>query len=169
MTATTAGRSQIVLQAQNAADLMTENPVSISETATVEEAITLLVEKGFSAAPVIDQAGRAVGVLSQRDILIHDRERENYLEPIPRKFEDASLAEHLGEPPGAGFQVLRGDRTVVRDIMTPMVFSVSPEAPAAKVVEQMLAMKFHRLFVVDDDGILVGVISALDILQRLHA
>jgi CBS domain-containing protein len=169
MTATTAERSPIVLQAQNAADLMTENPVSISETATVEEAIALLVEKGFSAAPVIDQAGRAVGVLSQRDILIHDRERENYLEPIPRKFEDASLAEHFGEPPGAGFQVVRGDGTVVRDIMTPMVFSVSPEAPAAKVVEQMLAMKFHRLFVVDDDGILVGVISALDILQRLQA
>jgi CBS domain-containing protein len=167
MRATTAGRPPIILQAHTAADLMTENPVSISETATLEEAVALLVDKGFSAAPVIDPAGRAVGVLSQRDVLIHDREREDYLDPVPRRFEDASLADRLGEPP-AGFQVLRGDVTLVRDLMTPMVFSVAPQAPAGKVVEQMLAMKFHRLFVVDDDGVLVGVISALDILKRLH-
>jgi predicted transcriptional regulator len=32
----------------------------------------------------------------------------------------------------------------------------------------MLARKIHRLFVVDDNGVLVGVISPLDILRRLH-
>jgi CBS domain-containing protein len=52
--------------------------------------------------------------------------------------------------------------------MTPVVFSVSPKTPAHKVVEQIVDLKVHRLFVVDDDGILVGVISALDILRRLE-
>ena len=40
--------------------------------------------------------------------------------------------------------------------------------PAAKVVEEMLALKVHRLFVVDEPGVLVGVVSALDVLRNLR-
>jgi CBS domain-containing protein len=36
------------------------------------------------------------------------------------------------------------------------------------VVGDMLALKVHRLFVVDD-GILVGVISAFDVLRKLRS
>jgi CBS-domain-containing membrane protein len=47
--------------------------------------------------------------------------------------------------------------------MTPTVFSVAPETPAREVVERMWALMVHRLFVADDRGVLVGVISALDV------
>jgi CBS domain-containing protein len=52
-------------------------------------------------------------------------------------------------------------------MMTPTVFTVRLEAPAAQVVEDMLALRVHRLFVVDDDGVLVGVITATDVLRHL--
>jgi CBS-domain-containing membrane protein len=52
--------------------------------------------------------------------------------------------------------------------MTPVVFSVRPETPAAQVVEEIVAMRVHRLFVIDDTGVPVGVISAFDILRRLR-
>ena len=42
------------------------------------------------------------------------------------------------------------------------------ETPAAKVVEQMVALKVHRLYVVEPDGTLVGVISAQDVLRHLR-
>jgi CBS domain-containing protein len=60
------------------------------------------------------------------------------------------------------------DKTEVRDLMTPVVFSVHLEAPASKVVEEMLTLKVHRLFVVDEIGVLVGVITALDVLRHMH-
>src|SRR5262249_21708562 len=60
--------TQLTLTAETAADLMTPNPVSIRDVATVREAVALLTDKGFSAAPVIDQAGRPIGVLSRADI-----------------------------------------------------------------------------------------------------
>ena len=69
--------------------------------------------------------------------------------------------------PGGGFQVERVDRTQVRDIMTPTVFSVTLTTPAAKVVQEMLALKVHRLFVVDANQTLVGVVSTLDVLRSL--
>jgi CBS domain-containing protein len=144
------------------------NPVSIPETALVQEAITLLTEKGFSAAPVIDEAGRPVGVLSRTDLLIHDREQGGAPVPVPSPDDWEDLDTRLGQHVRAGFQVRDVDRTEVRDIMTPAVFCVFPQTPAAEVVDQLLQLNVHRLFVVDDDGVLVGVISATDILRHLR-
>jgi CBS domain-containing protein len=139
--------TKVVLRATNAAELMTPNPVSIRDTATVAEAIALFSSKRFHAAPVIDDAGRPVGVLSGSDILIHERERA--------RFTSADAATSA--------------QTLVRDIMTPVVFSLSPEASPRRVIEDMAALNVHHLYIVDRAGVLIGVISALDIIRRLAA
>jgi CBS domain-containing protein len=155
------------LDAQTAADLMTPGPVSIRGTATVHEAVALLTARGFSAAPVIDEAGRPAGVVSQTDLLVHDRETATRPAPYPEYYHRSELTLRSGESLGEGFQVEAPDGTQVRDVMTPAVISVTPDAPARRVVADMLALRVHRLFVVDRAGVLVGVISALDILRRL--
>jgi CBS domain-containing protein len=55
-------------------ELMSPNPVSIRRDASIREALELLTDYGFGAAPVIDEAGRPVGVVSRTDVLIHERE-----------------------------------------------------------------------------------------------
>jgi CBS domain-containing protein len=159
---------RLALQAATAADLMTANPVSVREDATLREALALLIDKGYSAAPVIDAAGRPVGVLSRSDVLIHDRETTEHLRLEPEFYHKGELQTPEGESLSRGFQVEKVDRTRVRDLMTPAVFCVPPEATAAKVVADMVHLKVHRLFVVGDDGVLVGVISAMDVLRHLH-
>jgi|SRR6516165_7054373 CBS domain-containing protein len=156
-------QTRLLLWAETAQDLMVANPISIHANAVVQEAIAFLIDKGFSAAPVIDEAGKPIGVLSRTDILVHDRTRTG--SHIPDFYARADLS---GDRVPKGFQVENVDRTRVRDLMTPMVLSVSPQTPAAKVVSEMLALKVHRLFVVGEGGVLVGVISALDILKHLR-
>src|SRR5262245_19873543 len=56
-----------------ARDMMSANPVSIHRDAGIREALELLTDRGFGAAPVIDEAGRPIGVVSRTDILIHER------------------------------------------------------------------------------------------------
>ena len=136
--------THLILEAETAADLMVANPISIHDSATVQEAVSLLTDKGYSAVPVINAAGQSVGVVSRWDILVHDRERTGY-------------------PAGE-----ETDPARVRDIMTPAVFSVAPETPAVQVIEQMAALGVHQLFVVDHDGVLVGVIPGLSIIQHLR-
>lgn len=141
---------RLTLGAVSAADLMAGDPVSLHASATVPEATALLSDRGFSAAPVIDDTGRPVGVVSKADILIHERERERGAAPAKGR-------------PGSP------DKTRVEEIMTPAVFSVTPETPAAKVVEEMLKLNVHQLFVVDEHGTLVGIIGTLDVLRHLQA
>jgi len=157
----TAPAGAAVLQARTAAELMTPNPLSLREDVTLREAIAFLVDRNISGTPVIDEAGRPVGVLTQTDVLIHDREEvehvppeHEYGNPLPRSWWDT-------------FQVERVDTTLVRDVMTPAVFCVALETPAWNVVEQMRELNVHRLFVVDADGVMVGVITAMDVVRHL--
>src|SRR5262245_12152851 len=141
---------------------MSPNPMSLRGDASLKEAIAFLVDRGISGAPVIDEAGRPVGVLSQTDVLIHDREEVDHLAgteieygtPLPRQWWNE-------------FQIERVDTTPVRDLMTPAVFCVAMDTPAAGVIEQMRELNVHRLFVVDEAGVLVGVVTAMDIVRHL--
>jgi predicted transcriptional regulator len=157
MTRTAEPRSAPILTlcAESAADLMKPSPVSIRDNATIAEAIAVLSDKGFSAAPVIDEAGHPVGVVSRSDIIIHQRERINQLTSSTSRASADMLTPET-------------DRARVSDIMTPAVFAVTAETQAAQVVAQLLALNVHRLFVVDRSGILVGVITTLDVLRSLQ-
>jgi len=155
MTTTTPNRltQPLVLQARTAAELMTTNPQSLRRDATVAEAAAFLSTSGFSAAPVIDEAGRPVGVVSRTDLLHHHGQKAVRL-----------LAAPLGRGEGGSEP---GGEAPVRSVMTPAVFCVHADTPAARLVEKMLALNVRRLFVVDDAGVLVGVVSAFDILRGL--
>lgn len=146
-----------------AEDLMTANPVSLRDSLTVREALGVLLDKGISGAPVIDDGGRPVGVFSQTDILYHDREAVEHVSPV----EAGATYRSRERLDWDEFQIERADGTVVRDLMTPAVFAVAPNAPAWRVVEEMCQLNVHRLFVVDGSGVLVGVITALDVLRHL--
>jgi CBS-domain-containing membrane protein len=131
---------QMTLLARTAAELMTPGPVSLAATDTVAEATQFLTERAFGAAVVIDEAGHPLGVVTKTDVLVHARQRKPGLEP---------------------------DDTLVTEFMTPAVFSVRPDTPARSVVEQLLALNVHHLFVSDAAGVIVGVISPIDVLRKL--
>jgi len=153
----------ITLEAETAADLMTPNPLSLRETATLREAVAFLIDRGIGGAPVIDEAGRPVGVLTQTDVLVHDRETVDHVRPP--EFETGAPLPHSAWDE---FQIERVESTVVRDLMTPAVFSVAADAAAARAIAEMRDLNVHRLFVVDDNGVLIGVITALDVLRHLN-
>ena len=153
----------ITLRARTAEELMTPNPVSILQTMLVQDAVALMLSKRIHGAPVIDSAGRPVGVITQTDILHYDRTRVEHLDP-PEFEAGHPLPPHLWDE----FQIERVDRTQVSDLMTPGVFAVGLGTHPRKVISDLCALGVHRLFVVDGGGVLVGVISALDILRDLN-
>ncbi len=159
----------LILKAESAADLMMANPVSINADAAVTQALAFLVEKRFSSAPVIDEAGHPLGVVSQADILKHGRARAEYVFACSKYYQRMGLPMRSGQFAPCGPPVEDSAHIRVRDIMTRNLLSVTPETSGHRVIEDMLTHKVHRLLVVDSNGILIGVISALDILRHLRS
>jgi len=166
MNATLAIRNEmpLVLMAHTAEDLMAPNPISLRAEAGVAEAIMLFTEKGITAAPVIDEAGRPIGVVSRSDLLIHRRECDSHLAAKPDYFFAPTF-----ESAEAPLQDRPAVDVTVADVMTPAVFAVSPHTSVARVVSDMVGLRVHRLFVVDEAGVLVGVITTMDVLRHLKA
>jgi CBS domain-containing protein len=156
--------ARLVLDSVTAAELMTPHVVSVPASATLVEAEALLVERGLSAVPVTGEDGAPVGVLSRTDIVAHDCEENGH--PVPTHPVGAA-----DTPPAACSRVLRIEGVGparVQDVMTQVVFSVAPETSAARVVDALLALKVHRLFVTDTGGRIRGVVSMTDLLRHLH-
>ena len=93
----------------------------------------------MSALPVLDRLGRAVGVISTREIL-----------KAESAYDSAVGRERLFE------------MTRVLEIMTPWPSTIDPDLDVRQASQEMLYLNVQRLFV-EYDGALVGVISQTDI------
>ena len=130
-------------------DLMSQNPRTISPDTPVRAAVLDMVRAGVGGLPVVDDANRVVGMLSERELLRHLL--RHYL---PRAGGD------LPSPPPAA------SRRTVRDVMTRQVLCVAPEQPLAEVASLMLNKDVDRVPVVKH-GLLVGFLTRGDIVRKL--
>lgn len=123
-----------------ACDVMAPNPTSVNETASVREVAAFLLAKRMTAAPVINEAGRAVGVVSLSDIVRHAT---------------ADAAPQMDGP--------------VRSIMDDEVLFVRPGTTVDSVIDDLLRWPIESVFVADENDVLVGVISASDVLRYINS
>ncbi len=50
------------------AEIMTREPTTISQEATISTVAEIMLEKKFSGLPVVDEAGKLVGIITESDI-----------------------------------------------------------------------------------------------------
>ena len=142
----------------NASDVMTRDLLSVRPGATVAEAIRTMLDNKISGLPVIDEAGRLVGILTEGDLLRRgetgtERQRARWLEIL------------MGPGRLAGEYVRTHGRRV-EGIMTRDLVSVTPDTPLREVVELMERRRIKRVPVLDGD-LPVGILSRADLLRAL--
>src|SRR4051794_39610387 len=123
-----------------ARDLMTPNPVSLHGGATVPEVLAFLTDTGFSAAPVLDDAGRPVG---RPPGFGPPRVPAGGGGPVGGEARPVGVVygRPRAAPPADGGGVVRAAA-----LMPPVVFSVPPGVPAREVAREMVRQNVHRLF-----------------------
>jgi CBS domain-containing protein len=107
----------------------------------IQHAIDVLVQKGFSGAPVVDE-GRVVGVLSELDCM-------------------KLLAANSFHQEAAAMSV------TVADLMTPNVISIGPDTDLFAIAHTFIKTGVRRLPVLDGDR-LVGLVSRPDLLRAMR-
>jgi len=129
-----------------AVELMRENVVTILEGDPIEEVLDVLVGEHIHGAPVVNDRGELVGVISQLDIYFGKMTRNGKLEAIQR---EESL-----EP------------LKVRDVMTAPAVSAVEDTDLVDLCRLMYKLRIHRVPIVREDKVL-GIISSLDICNAL--
>lgn len=142
-----------------AADVMTTNPKSIDQNATVGDTAEFLSTNEIHTAPVIDEAGRPVGVVSRSDLFDYLGTRRDHLVAVARGKSTFDSLDARSDDLVTNVKVMQ--------IMTPVVFCLPIDAPVATVIQKMLALEVRCLFVTDEHGVLVGVISIFNLLRSV--
>lgn len=145
------------------AQVMTKDVVCVTEDMDLGELTRLLLERNISGAPVVDAQGDAVGVVSKTDLL-----REAFERPAVGAPEVTVQAARDADALEPGFHEEIVGRGVVRDIMTPITYSLRASTSVAQAAALMAFEGVHRLpIVADTSGEVVGLLSALDVLRWL--
>jgi CBS domain-containing protein len=131
-----------------AIELMSTPVVTVTTDATSREAAKMLVDNDITAAPVIDQNGRLVGIVSEADLI------RGQIQPDARAHL-TNLTERTIPQPRS-----------VAEVVTRDVICVPTSADAADIAALMLKEGIKSVPVVKDD-VPVGMVSRRDLLATL--
>jgi CBS-domain-containing membrane protein len=151
-----------------AADLVRGEVTRIPAHMGMQAAARWLSQMHVSGAPVVDEQGRCIGVLSSNDFVSccaanRSRCSKHRAEAQcgPCTFPDCV---------GSEWQMVNTTESVegmVREFMTPDPVTASPETPIARLAQMMTDAQIHRLIIVDEQRRPVGIVSSTDIVAAV--
>jgi len=160
--------TQEAVREMTVSSVMRHEVLAVEAGWSLDQLADFLVDKSISGAAVTAADGQLVGVVSLTDIVrqgrLHDHDtgvddtHDVYLYELERRMSRDELRE---------LHVQYETPAQVRDIMTPMIFSVSESSSVQEVADTMLKGRIHRVFVTRDSK-LIGIVTALDMLQIIR-
>lgn len=143
-----------------AKDIMTEAVITVTPETTVEELGRLFIEKDISGAPVVDERGKLVGIVTENDFI--SKNTRLHIPTVLRLF-DAFIplgTSKLEE------EIKRMAASTVGEVCTKKVVTVAEETPVDEIATIMNEKKIHLLPVVKE-GRVAGIIGKKDLIRGI--
>ncbi|MBP2703930.1 CBS domain-containing protein [Microbispora sp. RL4-1S] len=146
-------------------DVMTRKVVAVTGATSYRDVAQVLIDRGVSAVPVVDERCHVIGVISEADLLRKEEFREQYYGEDYRPPLRQRLREQLGRRGTTMADRARGDTAA--DLMSAPPVTTRPYISVVSAARIMAAHEVKRLPVVNDDGRLEGIVSRHDLLRVL--
>ncbi|MGW3176480.1 CBS domain-containing protein [Streptomyces sp. NPDC001153] len=132
-------------------DVMTHRVVALRAGAAFKDIVNVMRDWQVSALPVLDDAGRVVGVVSEGDLL------------AKQEYQDGDIGRYgqMSHPA----EVRKADAVTAAELMTSPAVTVAADATLAHAARLMARARVKRLPVVGRDLALRGIVSRSDLLK----
>lgn len=140
------------------ADYMKTNVISLPPTATMQEAIALMIEKHTNGLVVIDENQKVAGILSSWDII-------QYIVPDYLEADKHLASFEAGDVFAKRITELK-DRPI-SDFMSKQVHTCQAEHALMEAATMLSEYRIRQLPVVNAEGTLVGYINRTDIKRAM--
>lgn len=144
MTTTKSRRSHSLQEvgARRIEDFLTGHPICVTAGTPLDELAETLEANGISGVPVIDDLDRVVGVISRTDLVRYCRK----------------------DTPEADFM---REGLTVGEVMCPEPITALPSESVGVVAQRMVEESVHRVVIIDEDDLVMGVVTSLDLLNEI--
>jgi CBS domain-containing protein len=133
--------------------------VTVGENSTVRDVAKTLIAHHISAVPVVDHAGKLVGIVSEADLL-HRKEAGT---ERPASWWLAMIS---GDRALAA-EYVQSHATKVRDVMTRDIEAAHQDTPLHEIADIFEEKHIKRVPIMNDAGDLVGIVSRANIIQAI--
>ncbi len=144
-----------------AKEIMSTEVITVSPELSVDKLAKLFAEKKINGAPVVDEAGLLLGVVTESDLI--DQSKNVHIPTVVSLLDSLIF---LGNPAKLDKDWKKMTGTTVRDIYSPELVTVGEETPLAELATIMAEKKIHTLPVLAG-GRLVGVIGKGDLIRAI--
>src|SRR6266498_1501546 len=141
-----------------AGEVMTKDVVTVRKETSIRELAGIFTTRRISCAPVVDDAGALIGIVTETDLVEQDKSLH-----IPTVISLFDWVIYLESDKKFEKELKKMTGQVVEDIYTTDVLTVTPETPVNRVADLMTTRQIHTLPVVDGDK-LVGIVSRIDLI-----
>lgn len=134
--------------------------MTVQKSSTLQDVTAFFIQHGITGAPVVDGAGKPVGVISMSDLMAHAA-------GLDKPKEGAFLRELWQDDSHQALHDLTFEGNVTAgDVMTEFLIRVDESSPVRELLELMKTARLHRIFVTRQD-VLVGIVTTLDLVMLL--
>ncbi|MDH4184024.1 MAG: CBS domain-containing protein [Nitrospinota bacterium] len=144
-----------------ASDIMTRNPYTVSPRMSVRELTKALAEKNYTGAPVVDEQGKLVGVVTSSDLIY--QKKKLHLPTVFTLFDAIIPLGGLHQVDEQMDKMLGHD---VADIMSTDLVTVGEDSSLEEIATIMTEEHKHLIPVVSE-GKLTGIIDRWDVLKAI--
>ena len=138
-----------------AAEIMTRSVHHVRVATPLKDVAELMAHQMISGVPVLDEAGRVAGIISEKDFL----SRMGAADTVPIM---GIIAACLGGK-GCVAAPIRG--RIASDIMAAPAVTVCEDTSALEIMEIFSTRNINRVPVIDGTGKLIGIVSRADVLR----
>jgi CBS domain-containing protein len=144
-------------------EYMEEDPVTVRPDTKAEEVAFLLGRHELHGVPVVNEAGRCVGIVTENDLVLADEEGDLH---IPHYVELFGGLVFLESVRGFERRLRKATAATAEDLMTADPTTIGPDEDVHDAGKLISESGHNRLPVVEH-GLLVGVITRTDVLRAL--
>jgi CBS domain-containing protein len=144
-------------------DIMDPDPATVREDADVETVIRTLDEHDLPGVPVVNEAGRCVGIITDADLVLADEQGDLHLPHYLSVFGGLVFLEPLKRFEG---RLRKAFASTAADMMTSDPDTISPDATIGEAA-RLISRSGHNRLPVVEHGRLVGVVTRVDVLGAL--
>jgi CBS domain-containing protein len=146
------------------ADIMTRDPIVVQPETPLKEAIQILAERRIGGLPVVNKAGKLVGVISETDLMWQET---GATPPAYIMFLDSVI--YLENPGRYEQELHKALGQTVGEVMTADPIAIALNKPLREAAQLMHEKSINRLLVLDDAGQLIGILTRGDIVRAMAA
>lgn len=149
----------------NALDIMTTPVISVRSDNTLEEVVKILAEKRISGLPVVDSENKVIGMISEKDIVDYSSKTHairliNFSAWVSPHIDISMISSYK-----KGFELL--SETKADKVMITKVVSAKSDTPGEEIAKLMQKKNINRIPIVDDNNVLIGIITRTDMINYL--